>query len=26
VSVDVGEGGLQLADDHVKLMLGGGLR
>jgi hypothetical protein len=26
ISVDAGEGGLQLADDHVKLMLGGGLR
>jgi hypothetical protein len=23
ISVDIGEGGLQLADDHVKLMLGG---
>lgn len=26
ISVDVGEGGLQLADDHVRLMLGGGTR
>ncbi len=26
ITVDVGEGGLQLADDHVKLMLGGVIR
>jgi hypothetical protein len=26
ITVDVGEGGLQLADDHVKLMLGGVVR